>query len=547
MSPALLLIAALNVAPQGEVLDFTATWCGPCQQMRPVVERLHREGLPIRQVDVDQNRELANRYNIQGIPAFVLVVNGREVERKVGGQSEAALRQMLAKIPAAPAEAEGAPASKRRGWLGGILGKEEQQPATPPQFDSNVRGQSPEAPPAQPVAQPSGSAAVSAPAAGKPLETAVRIRVTDEKGTDFGSGTLIGSRDGAALILTCWHIFREFGESAAVAVDLFPNGPGGAAKTYPGKLIRHDEKADVALVVITGCGVLSVSPLASTDQFPQPGDHVFSVGCGDGKAPSLEQHSVTRLNPYQGPSTTECTGMPVVGRSGGGLFDASGRVIGVCFAADRADQLGVYVGTAEIHKLLHEANYGALIPAATQGAIAGNDSPGGPAGPAAPSADSSNPFSTEPAEPINVVDLGSAAPQPATTPATPPEPPVKVAGGLQGGALPVGLTEAAKTALTDGTAMEATIILRPIDKPGAPSEVIVINRVSDRFRRYLMGEAETKPVETGLRVPSGSLDRSRLVTADLMIDASSATYVRSAASKPTGSVALLARIFDNHP
>ncbi|MGC1272293.1 MAG: trypsin-like peptidase domain-containing protein [Planctomycetaceae bacterium] len=545
MSPALLLIAALGAAPQGELLDFTATWCSPCQQMNPVVERLRREGLPIRQIDVDQHRDLVQRFKVEGIPAFVLVVNGQEVDRAVGGQSEARLRQMLAKIPSSAAAPSAESAPKRRRWFEGMLGKGEPAPEQPPEFDSGTvsRGQTPSEQPQPPPASTNANPAV--PTAGKPLQTAVRIRVTNEKGTDFGSGTLIGSRNGAALVLTCWHIFREFGETADVAVDLFPDGPTGEPQTFHGKLLRHDESADVALVVVTGCGVLPVSPLAATDQFPKPGDHVFSVGCGDGKAPTKEQHAVTRLNPYQGPGTTECTGMPVVGRSGGGLFDSEGRVIGVCFAADRADRRGVYVGTAEIHELLVDANYGALIPAPQEQPIVVADvtePPSGSTGAETTPADvESNPFAeTSGTIPhTNSTDLTAPRPEPAVdavAPAVVETPPAK-------------LPAAIETALAAGTAMEATIILRPIGDPKAPSEVIVINRISDPFRRYLKGEVGTKPVETALHVPLRSLDRSRLVTADLMVVASSETYIRSVASKPTRAtvgVALLARVFNNH-
>src|SRR5207342_389065 len=44
------------------LLDFTATWCGPCQQMSSIVSRLERQGYPIRKVDVDQEPDLAAKY-----------------------------------------------------------------------------------------------------------------------------------------------------------------------------------------------------------------------------------------------------------------------------------------------------------------------------------------------------------------------------------------------------------------------------------------------------------------------------------------------------
>jgi thiol-disulfide isomerase/thioredoxin len=75
------LATAAAPAPRGEVIDFSATWCGPCQQMAPLVARLEREGLPIRKVDIDQDRAFANRYSITAMPTFVLVIDGKEVDR----------------------------------------------------------------------------------------------------------------------------------------------------------------------------------------------------------------------------------------------------------------------------------------------------------------------------------------------------------------------------------------------------------------------------------------------------------------------------------
>ncbi len=99
--------SALAAAPKGVLLDFTATWCGPCQKMSPLVSRLKREGYPIKKVDVDQEPELARRFNVSSIPAFVLVVDGKEVARSVGATTESNLRRMLARIPAAePAQPE---------------------------------------------------------------------------------------------------------------------------------------------------------------------------------------------------------------------------------------------------------------------------------------------------------------------------------------------------------------------------------------------------------------------------------------------------------
>src|SRR5579863_1985129 len=103
---ALLTLSALSYSamPAGIVYDFSATWCGPCQQMSAMVSRLEREGLPIRKVDVDHERALAQQFGIRSIPAFVLVINGKEAGRITGATTEYELRQMISRIPVVPAE-----------------------------------------------------------------------------------------------------------------------------------------------------------------------------------------------------------------------------------------------------------------------------------------------------------------------------------------------------------------------------------------------------------------------------------------------------------
>ena len=78
----------------GEVLFFNASWCGPCRQMKPIVTQLRRQGYRLRDVDVDKNRGLAQKYGISGIPTFVFVKNGSEVHRFSGGTSADHLRKL---------------------------------------------------------------------------------------------------------------------------------------------------------------------------------------------------------------------------------------------------------------------------------------------------------------------------------------------------------------------------------------------------------------------------------------------------------------------
>ena len=77
------------------LIDFWATWCGPCMRQGPVVEELAEEGYAVGKVDVDQNMALAQQFRVVSIPTLILFKNGAEVQRFVGLTSKEDLKNVL--------------------------------------------------------------------------------------------------------------------------------------------------------------------------------------------------------------------------------------------------------------------------------------------------------------------------------------------------------------------------------------------------------------------------------------------------------------------
>jgi thioredoxin 1 len=79
------------------IIDFWASWCGPCQMMGPVFEKLSSEFEDIKfaKLSTEDEPALATQFGIQGIPCLVVVKEGKEVNRIVGFAPEAELKQKI--------------------------------------------------------------------------------------------------------------------------------------------------------------------------------------------------------------------------------------------------------------------------------------------------------------------------------------------------------------------------------------------------------------------------------------------------------------------
>jgi len=335
---ALLVAALLAAGPapsDAVVVEFVSQQCVHCRSMEPVIGRLAAAGVPVQAVDVDQQPELARQYQIRGVPTFVGVSGGRETGRILGPASYEQLVQLyraaaggsLAQLAGAgmPEAAGGAAGSGPAGGAvtnGGparmdgaaLVPTDDRHPATHPMRDA--------------------------------LAATVRLRVEDASGYGFGTGTIIDTHENEALVITCGHLFRESQGKGTITADLFAEG---AKETVPGQLIAYDLERDVALVSVRAGRPVRPVLVAPPGHLVRSGDRVFTIGCDKGADPSIRPTHITAVNKYRGRPNYTAAGQPVDGRSGGGLFTSEGLLIGICNAADPADDEGLYAGLASIH------------------------------------------------------------------------------------------------------------------------------------------------------------------------------------------------------
>ncbi len=459
----LLAVALLTqAAPDTVLLDFYSDSCAPCRMMDPLVAQLVARGYPVRKVNVANEPQLAAQFNVDAVPCFVMLCNGREIDRVRGATSQDRLKQMLDR---AVAQLSNQPAGR--------------SPTGVP--DVRALAQSPDPmPPSDPFGGPSPAAAVPAttpqvrPAAtGAPPESpqlaprlvgaTVRLSVEDAKGQSLGSGTIVDAQGGAALVLTCGHIFRE--SQGRGPIKVLVNG-GSGPRELPGKLLSHSEEPDLALVVVESVGAVQPVRIAGAGYRPANGDTVFTAGCDFGRPATSAATKVTAIDKYLGPANVEVAGEPVQGRSGGGLFNARGELIGVCNAADPAAREGMYAGLSSIHDMLTKNQLASLF--------------AGPGG----------------------SDLAAAAGSRAAAPRG-------LAAGIQPGDMFANVREETLEQLQQETGAEVICIVRPSGQ--AKSEIVVLDRPSQGFLQLLSSE--------GRRQPRGQLTSYNVVRTPIAADA----------------------------
>ncbi|MEX0669526.1 MAG: trypsin-like peptidase domain-containing protein [Pirellulales bacterium] len=524
-------------ARSGEVvlLNFAASWCGPCRQMAPLVGEIAAAGWVVRHIDVDSETDLVRRFSVTGVPCYVLLVKGHEVGRINGATTRAELESLLAKS-GAPLGGPISPAAARP------LGDQPPIPGVPLPVAAATAPLATEpaaftpapvpAPTASPVAQ---ARAATAPVATPPAQAQVasqpdsatradleqkllaataRLRVEDTAGVSWATGTVIDCRQGEALILTCGHVFRDSQGKGRIEVDLFgPQGPRGVA----GQVVSWDLKRDLALVSIFTDATVEPVRVGGTDRTTTVGSPVVTVGCDGGKDPTIHHSRVTAVDKYLGPSNLQVAGQPVQGRSGGGLFAIDGTLIGVCNAADPADNEGLFAALPSIHDQLEESGlafvFRNVYPSSGLEAVA---STGGPHVPNMPAA--MPPVSFDRRDRADAVPTASTgAPVASTQPAA-----TTMAGTMVAeprGAPANATLSAGEAALLDhvrhheGKA-EVICIVRPHGSADASSEVFVLKGARTDFVDHLSKAHHGHPADTGHAVPKNSSDVALLPAAN---------------------------------
>lgn len=225
-------------------------------------------------------------------------------------------------------------------------------------------------------------------------KSVVRIKIQSEGAIGFGSGTIIDSREGESIILTCAHIFKLDGQRqvppaqfpARITVDLFggevvplgrgldepegwlaqemlgggtPRGLVHPTESTAGEVIDYDFAHDVGLVRIRPGRILPASRITpkAWKSVPAKGIPMMTIGCSFGGdatfwGTTVRNPVVKGLAGNPEYEAIECSGAPAPGRSGGGLFSIGGYLVGVSNFAEPKSDLGIYASLNSIYHIL---------------------------------------------------------------------------------------------------------------------------------------------------------------------------------------------------
>ncbi|MBM3964418.1 MAG: hypothetical protein FJ308_05040 [Planctomycetes bacterium] len=410
-------------------IEFVTAGCNQCRTMDTAAQQALADGWVVRRVNVQQEPHLAQRWRIHTTPTTLLIRGTREIDRILGPVDYMELsRRMVAasnpdKLKSGPNTMAIDPS------LGSSVGSASTnsaaittKPSEPPKFvtsqpiepiasqRTNISGntfvQNP-----NPVQQaqhlvpvrPNSLSTLSTAANQASIDgisnaarATVRIRVDDPQYESVGTGTIIDSYQGEALVLTCGHLFRDLPPNARITVEMFSSlnekAPGTEEKFEAQVIDFQASELDIGLLSFHPGREVARVPLIAQRESLREGEPVFSIGCDNGQPPSRRDSRITKLNRYMGAPNVEVAGAPVQGRSGGGLFNTKGELIGICYAADNELDEGLYSAPPVVYHQLSKLGLQRLYTRPTQDAIATVPTVNATPGPVVPASNMTNPL-----------------------------------------------------------------------------------------------------------------------------------------------------------
>ena len=87
-----------QLSPGLTMVDFHASWCGPCRTLTPIIERVSEEkNVKLLKVDADESKDIASSFGVRGIPTVIFFKDGQEVDRIVGLKQATAYNEIIEK------------------------------------------------------------------------------------------------------------------------------------------------------------------------------------------------------------------------------------------------------------------------------------------------------------------------------------------------------------------------------------------------------------------------------------------------------------------
>ena len=470
---------------------FTNQGCAPCQQVKPSIERLKSEGYPVTTVNLAQNPDWGQHFQVTQVPTVIMVSDQRIVGRHAGLIDHTTLRQWFEAVDVNPGKQPSTFKDASKYVSNQVSSSVDRTSSSVDRTSGSVDRASNVVDVASKAHPPNrSSTATSTMHQGTPnpaneiehraLQATVKLKIEDPLGTSYATGTVIHVHQGEWLVMTCGHAFREVGFNGKITGQY--GFADGRPATASGELISYDAgPRDIALVALTTGTSTTPIKIAAKDRAVQNGEPVFSIGCDRGADPTIRHTQIKNRAIYDGSVKYDIHGRPAIGRSGGGLFNQRGELIGVCNAAAVDVDEGIYTAIDTLHWQLAHANLTHLFDTVRPVSLEGLQSAsGGKAG-----------RNAGQQQPLNRLQPGSpASSEPRTSPETEPPHPTPSVRIAQ-----LNRQTADESIEHDSFDHEVIIIVRSKSNPKL-GESITVSNPSPQLLSYLEQMKQADPIES---------------------------------------------------